>query len=136
MKDCIFCKISKKEAPAKILYEDDLVMAIMEIDPITDGHTIIIPKKDIKNIHHLDSETGKRIMEISKKIAGAIENEFSYDGSMIMGVNGEFQDVPHFHLHVFGRSKKNDIRYIWPKDINKAEEHISECEKRLKKYMG
>lgn len=135
-KDCVFCQIAKHEAPARIIHEDELVIAILDIDPISDGHTIIIPKKDVPDIHSLDSETGKRVMEVTKMLAGAIEKEFGFDGSMIMGVNGLFQDVPHFHLHVFGRNKSNDIKFSYPGNTNSDENHLAKNAIRLREKIG
>lgn len=132
MKPCIFCQIVQYKEPAYIVYEDDLVMAILDIDPISDGHTLIIPKKDIADIHLLDSETGNRVMEVAKTLAGAIEKEFNFDGSMIMAVSGVFQEVPHFHLHVFGRKKTNDIQFNYPKNTNANPKHLAENLSRLK----
>jgi histidine triad (HIT) family protein len=136
MKDCIFCQIANHKAPARIIHEDELVIAVLDIDPISDGHTLIIPKKDISNIHTLDSETGKRVMEVAKMLAGAIEQEFNFDGSMIMEVNGVFQDVPHFHLHVFGRNKSNDIKFSYPKNTNSNDKHLAKNANRLKEKIG
>jgi histidine triad (HIT) family protein len=136
MNSCIFCQITKHEAPAHIVHEDELVMAILDIDPISDGHTLIIPKKDVRDLHSLDSETGKRVMEIAKMLAGAIEQEFEFDGSMIMEVNGAFQEVPHFHLHVFGRNKNNDIEFRYPKNTNSDDEHLGGNAKRLQQLLA
>lgn len=136
MVDCIFCKIATHEAPARIIHEDNLVIAVLDNDPITDGHTLIIPKKDIPDIHSLDSETALRVMEVAKMLAGAIEQEFGFDGSMIMEVNGAFQDVPHFHLHVFGRNKQNDIKFIYPQDTNRDEKYLEKNAIRLREKMG
>ena len=136
MKDCVFCQIANHEAPARIIYEDELVIAILDIDPISDGHTLVIPKKDIPNIHSLDSETGKRVMEVAKMLAGAIEQEFEFEGTMIMEVNGVFQDVPHFHLHVFGRNRNNDIKFSYPENTNSGDEQLAKNANRLKERMG
>ena len=132
MNPCIFCQIAKHEAPAHIVHEDELVMAILDIDPISDGHVLIIPKKDVPDLHSLDSETGQRVMEIAKILAGAIEQEFGFDGSMIMEVNGAFQEVPHFHLHVFGRKKNNDITFRYPKNTNSEKKHLGENADKLR----
>lgn len=136
MKDCLFCQIANHEAPARIIHEDELVIAILDIDPISDGHTLIIPKENIPDIHSLNSETGKRVMEVAKMLAGAIENEFGFEGSMIMGVNGVFQDLPHFHLHVFGRNRNNDIKFSYPKNTNSSGEQLAKNANRLKGIMG
>jgi diadenosine tetraphosphate (Ap4A) HIT family hydrolase len=133
MKDCIFCKIAQHKAAANIVYEDDLVFAFMDIDPITDGHTLVIPKKHIPDIHSLDEKTGSRIMKVSKLLADVIKTEFKFDGIMIMEVNGPFQDVPHFHMHVFGRNKDKDIKINYPPETNKDPKHITKNSIQIKK---
>ena len=135
MKNCVFCQIAKHEAPARIIHEDELVIAVLDINPISDGHTLIIPKKDVPDIHSLDSETGNRVMEVAKMLAGAIEQEFGFNGSMIMAVNGVFQDVPHFHLHVFGRNKSNDIKFSYPENTNSDDEHLAKNAKKLREKI-
>lgn len=58
-------------------------------------------------------------MHAAEQIAGIIENKFSFQGSMTMQVNGVFQEVPHFHMHVFGRNRDNDIAIHYPPKTNK-----------------
>jgi histidine triad (HIT) family protein len=131
MSKCIFCKIANHEIPAHIIFEDDIVMAFLDNDPISDGHTLIIPKKDVMDINSIDSETGKRIIEVAKVISDKIIKEFKFDGTMLMEVNGIFQDVPHFHLHVFGRNKNNDIKFNYPKNTNSDEDHLKRNASRI-----
>jgi len=133
MKSCIFCQIVEYQVPAYMIYEDDIVMAFLDKDPISDGHILIIPKKHFNDLHALDSETAQRVMEVTKKLAGALEKEFKFDGSMIMEVNGAFQVVPHFHLHVFGRNKDNDIQFVYPKGIHSKKDHLYLNAERLKR---
>ena len=132
MEDCIFCKIAKYQADAHIVYEDSTVLAILDTDPISDGHTLIIPKKHVPGIHKLSDEIGTKIMHAAKVLAGIIENTFNYDGIMIMGVSGTFQDVPHFHLHVFGRKKTNDIEMKFPVGTNRDPQHLIENATKIK----
>jgi histidine triad (HIT) family protein len=136
MENCVFCKIVHHEEPAHIIYEDEMVLAILDINPISDGHTLIIPKADIRDIHSLDSMTGQRVMEVARLIAGAIEKEFNFDGSMITEVNGAFQDIPHFHLHIFGRSKENDIHITPPKNNKNTPDDLSKTAVKLKKKLN
>lgn len=132
MNDCVFCKIANHQAPANIVYEDDLVMAIMDIDPISDGHTLVIPKKEIKTLYELDDKTSARVIKVAKMIAIILKKEFQFDGTMIMEVNDCFQDVPHFHLHVFGRNKNNDIKFDYPKEINNSLDFIKENARKIR----
>lgn len=132
MKNCIFCKIVKHEVDSHIIYEDSSVIAVLDIDPITDGHTLVIPKKDIRDISGLDAKTGSCLMNIAKNLASIIERTFEFDGIEIRAVSGYFQDIPHFHLHVFGRNKTNDIKIIYPEGIDNSDKHLTQIEKKIK----
>ena len=69
MRHCIFSKIITRQAPAHIIYEDELFLAFLDIDPISWGYTLVIPKQDILDIHSLDEKTGGQIMHVAKSIA-------------------------------------------------------------------
>lgn len=125
MTDCIFCKIIAGDLPAQVVYEDDAILAILDIDPISDGHTLLLPKGDVKDIYSLDEVTGGKIMSAAKKLTKVIQSKYGYDSMMLMQVNGLSQDHPHFHLHVFGRNKNNDIKILYPTGVDKSPEHLS-----------
>lgn len=93
-------------------------MAFLDIHAISDGHLLVIQKKHIRDIHTLDTETGAEIMKVAKEMSDLLMKSFNHDGIMLMEVNGVFQDVPHFHLHVFGRNKNNDIQFKYPLNSN------------------
>jgi histidine triad (HIT) family protein len=124
MIDCVFCMIAEHNKSAQIVYEDDHIMAFLDNDPISDGHTLIIPKKDIRDIHDLDEITSMHVMSAAKRISNIIKKEFSFDGVTIMANSGHFQDIPHFHLHVFGRNKDKDISIEYPSGINNSPEYL------------
>ena len=136
MTDCYSCKVVKGEIPAHVIYETGLVMAVMSADPITDGNVVIIPKKHIKDIHDLDSETGKEIIEVARLMSDLIRKTFGYDGTTLLENNGAFQDIPHFHMHVFGRHKDNDIEYVWPKGVSNKKEVIEKNFLKLKDKLN
>ena len=115
---CVFYQIARGEVPAHVVYEDDLVFAFLDIDPISLGHTLIIPKVPTKDLYDLDEVTAGRILKIAGKIGQALKEAFGFDGVSIMENNDVFQDVPYFHLHVYGRNKDNDIKVEYP-DISK-----------------
>ena len=107
MKDCIFCKILKKELPAEILFEDEYVLAFPDIAQLAPVHILIIPKEHIPSINDLeDTDAGiniaGRLITVAKKLAR--ENGIADDGYKLLfrvGVNGG-QEVPHIHLHLIG----------------------------------
>jgi len=107
----IFCKIGKKESPAHILYEDGEIMAILDIEPASPGHSLILPKKHFEKITEVPPQTLARIINLSARLAEALVERFGFDGVILHHVSGKkLQDVPHFHLHVYGKNAEEDER--------------------------
>lgn len=100
MNDCIFCKIGRKEIPAKVLYEDDIVIAYLDINPMHSGHTLIIPKDHYKDLDDIDENTITHIYMTAKKIKKLLEEKIDAKGIKLVQNNGILQEVKHFHLHV------------------------------------
>lgn len=124
MDDCIFCKIAQHKKTAHIVYENKYVIAFLDTDPISDGHTLVIPKKNIRDIHDLDDKIGVSLIAVAKVLADVIEKTFKFDGITITTVSRHFQDVPHLHFHIFGRNKNNDIKIAYPPGISKKKQHL------------
>jgi len=102
MADCIFCKIVKGEIPSFKVYEDDTVFAFADINPISDGHTLIIPKKHAENIWEIPADDLAAIHRASKKVADALKSSLNLDGVAVLQLNGRGvnQVVMHYHLHL------------------------------------
>ncbi len=98
--DCIFCKIINGEIPSYTIYEDDTVKAFLDINPNCNGHTLIIPKKHIKDITDIDEITLKQIFKVAQKLKKELENKLHIDGLTLVQNNGYIQEVKHFHLHL------------------------------------
>ena len=105
MDNCIFCKIIKKEIPAKIIYENDYVMAYLDINPISTGHTLVIPKKHFQDLDDIDLDTLSHIFEVAKKIKKLLEERLNAKGIKLVQNNGTLQDVKHYHLHIIPDNK-------------------------------
>ena len=106
--NCIFCKIVAKEIPAKIVYENDYVLAFYDINPITHEHILIIPKKHISSIDHIsddDRDISAALFTAARDIA-KLKN-MQDDGYRIIINNGKAagQEVFHLHLHILGGEK-------------------------------
>lgn len=98
--DCIFCKIINGDIPCLKIYEDDLVLAFLDINPDSDGHTLIIPKKHFTDLDDIDLNTLTRINEVAKKIKKLLEEKLGCDGLSLLQNNGFVQEVKHYHLHL------------------------------------
>lgn len=100
MENCIFCKIINGEIPSKKLYEDDKVIAIMDVNPVVDGHILIIPKKHYDDFNALDDEITLHIHKVAKEIIPVLMDKLGAT-ALTQTVNyGDSQVVKHFHLHL------------------------------------
>lgn len=98
--DCLFCKIAAHKADAKILYENDDVMVILDAFPDTDGHTLVIPKKHYEDIYSIDKEVFAKIMDIGKKYASNLMKKLDKKALTFLINYGDAQVIKHFHLHL------------------------------------
>ena len=99
----IFCRIIMGEIPGKVIYEDELVMVILDVNPRSDGHSLIIPKKHYQDLYDIDNNVLAHIMEVAKKISQLLVEKLGCDGVTLEENNGCVQEVKHFHLHVIPR---------------------------------
>jgi histidine triad (HIT) family protein len=102
---CIFCRIVQKKVPASYVYEDAKVMAFLDIKPLNEGHTLIIPKAHYENIFDIPQELNAYLHGIIKQVAIAVKKATNSDGISIIQQNGKAanQDVPHLHAHIIPR---------------------------------
>lgn len=108
--DCIFCKIASGEIPSKKLYEDELVIVIMDINPTVDGHILIIPKKHYTDYMELDDEITSHIFNIAKEMGKKLINKLNVKSVTLLINYGDDQKVKHYHLHLlpdFGTTDKS-----------------------------
>lgn len=115
--DCIFCKIINGEIPSYTIFEDDLIKCFLDVNPSSNGHLLIIPKKHIKDLDDMDSNTFNHIFEIAKNMKKLLEDKLNIDGVTLIQNNGLIQEVKHFHLHLkpYYKSKtsKMDIKDVY-----------------------
>ncbi|XJZ28113.1 HIT family protein [Bacillota bacterium Lsc_1132] len=110
MSNCIFCKIVNGEIPAAKVYENEHILAFMDISQVTKGHTLVIPKIHKENLFELTPEMARNLFEAVPAIANALKAEFNPVGLNAVNNNGEQagQSVFHFHLHLIPRYGKGD----------------------------
>ncbi len=110
----IFAKILHGEVPAAFVYQDELVSAFMDVQPITPGHVLVIPNREVATLSELDETTATHLWRIGHRIALALKNStLSCEGVNLLLADGERagQDIPHLHLHIFPRFKDDDFEW-------------------------
>ena len=109
---CVFCKIIKGEIPSKKIYEDDDVLAILDVSQATLGHTLVLPKKHYENLFSIENNDYLKVMEKVKMLAKAITSALNASGCNILNNCGELagQSVMHFHVHIIPRYENDDLK--------------------------
>jgi histidine triad (HIT) family protein len=108
----IFSKIIAREIPAHIVYEDELVIAFLDIVQATKGHTLVVPKAEYSDIFDVPEDLLLRVMSVAQKVSKAISVAFQPEGMNILSNNGAVagQTVFHFHLHLIPRYQREEIK--------------------------
>ena len=116
MEDCIFCKIASGKIPSARVYEDDDVIAFMDIGPISDGHTLVVPKFHCEWLHECPPEILGKLSGCLSRIAGAVQEAMGSEGYNVLCNNGRAagQLVAHVHFHVIPRNSGDGVMAKWP----------------------
>lgn len=104
----IFCKIIKGEISGKKVFEDDIVMVIMDVNPVSNGHCLVIPKVHYQDLYDIDIKTLNHILKIARDVSKILMEKLSCDGVTLVQNNGSIQEVKHFHLHLIPKYEGKD----------------------------
>ena len=116
MDDCIFCKLANGIFLTNTLYEDEDFRVILDIEPATKGHALILPKKHYANIFELPEEYAGKVYKVAKNMAGKMQDALGFDGFNVLQNNGEAagQTVFHFHMHLIPRYNNDNAGLDMP----------------------
>jgi histidine triad (HIT) family protein len=119
---CIFCAIIEGRAPAEVVFEDEETLAFMDINPANPGHTLVIPKRHVRNIYDLDEQTAAAVMRTAVRVAQAIRRALQPDGMNLVQSNERAggQDIFHFHMHLIPRWYGDGLRLARPPEIRRT----------------
>lgn len=120
MADCIFCEILSGESPASFTYQDDTVVAFMDVQPITHGHMLVVPREHAVLMSELNETAALRTFRVARKLGGVARRTLGASGVNLFVADGEvaFQDVPHFHVHVIPRYPNDGFGLTFPNNYD------------------
>jgi histidine triad (HIT) family protein len=115
MTDCVFCKIRDGHIPSMKVFEDDRTLAFMDINPLSPGHCLVIPKAHAATLFEADMEDLHAVIATAQQVARAIREALAPDGLNMLQANGAaaFQSVLHFHLHLIPRWANDGKGFDW-----------------------
>ncbi len=116
VKDCVFCKIVAGQIPVTKVFEDDVVLAFLDIGPVSDGHTLVVPKQHFEKLHDCHAELLSQVGSRLGKIASAVVAGMNCDGYNVLCNNGRAagQLVDHLHFHIIPRNLGDGVFDRWP----------------------
>ncbi len=114
MNDCVFCKIVAGEIPSEVLYQNQQVVAILDINTIHFGHALVVPRIHFRDFLELDPACYSDLLKAARVVSAALVEELGLEGFNIFSNNGRIagQSVFHFHLHITPRYKDDNIRFV------------------------
>jgi histidine triad (HIT) family protein len=114
--DCLFCKMVAGEIPVTKIYEDEVVLSFLDIGPISDGHTLVIPKQHFDKLHECPAELLGQVFTRIGKVAGAVATAMNSDGYNLLCNNGRAagQLIEHLHFHIVPRNIGDGLFNRWP----------------------
>ena len=114
--DCIFCKMVAGQIPVTKIYEDEVALAFLDIGPLSDGHTLVIPKQHFEKLHECPAEILGQVASCLGKIARSVTKSVNSDGYNLLCNNGRAagQLVEHLHFHIIPRNAGDGVFGRWP----------------------
>ena len=114
--ECVFCEIIRGEALVSLTYQDDTVVAFMDVQPITHGHMLVVPREHAVLMTDINETAAMRTFRVARKLADVVRRTLGASGVNLVVMDGEaaFQDVPHFHVHVIPRYPNDGFGLTFP----------------------
>jgi histidine triad (HIT) family protein len=128
----LFCRIVSGEVPATIVYEDENAIAILDHRPLFPGHTLLIPREHVETLGDLPAQLVGPYFSASQLLARAIEAAMNAEGTFVAMNNRVSQSVPHLHVHVVPRRRKDGLKgFFWPRTKYKGDEEMQEVRRKI-----
>jgi histidine triad (HIT) family protein len=123
MTSCLFCKIAAGEVSARLVFEDEISIAFLDHRPVFPGHCLLIPKAHFETLSDLPTSLVGPFFQNAQLLARAVENALEAHGTFVAMNNRVSQSVPHLHVHVVPRRRKDGLRgFFWPRYPYKSDQ--------------
>lgn len=134
--DCLGCKLANGMVPTHVIHEDEWTTCILDIAPLNEGHMLILPKKHVLELDELDELTAAAIMKMSGKISRTLKEIYQPDGITVIQNGGKFNDLSHYHMHVFPRFEGDGFSWLEPEDPNNNKDRLEETKWRIINHLN
>lgn len=133
MAACTFCEIVAGERPAHVVLDDEAAVAFLDVRPLFPGHTLLVPRQHVETLPDLPADQLEPLFGRAQRLARAMEEVLGAAGSFVAMNNRVSQSVPHLHVHVVPRNRKDGLRgFFWPRTGYDHDDHAAEVAERLR----
>ena len=130
--NCLFCRIVSGEVPATLVYVDDNSAAFLDHRPLFHGHTLLVPREHVETLVELPQKLVGPFFETAQLLARVVEHAMEAEGTFVAMNNRVSQSVPHLHIHVVPRRKKDCLKgFFWPRTKYKDEEEMKDVQRKI-----
>ena len=130
---CVFCRILAGEVPAAMVLEDELTVAFLDARPLFPGHVLVIPRQHVVTLTDLPEELLQPLFGAVQRVAAALPVALEAEGTFVAENNVVSQSVPHLHVHVVPRRRKDGLRgFFWPLTRYGSDEEMEAVAKRIR----
>ncbi len=134
---CAFCDIVSGETPAYVVYEDEVSLAFLDKRPLFPGHCLLVPRQHIGTLVDLDIDLVQPLFVNARMLAAAVELAMSAEGTFVAINNKVSQSVPHLHIHIVPRKRKDGLKgFFWPRNPYRDEAHMREVQDAIKSALA
>ena len=129
---CLFCRIVSGEVPATVVYEDNNAIAFLDHRPLFHGHTLLVPREHVETLDELPQKLVGPFFEAAQTLTRAVEHAMNAEGTFVAMNNRVSQSVPHLHIHIVPRRKKDGLKgFFWPRTKYKDEEEMKVVQRKI-----
>src|SRR5215218_4539954 len=129
---CLFCRIVSGELPATIVYEDKYSVAFLDHRPLFHGHTLLVPREHVETLGELSPKIVGPYFEAAQLLSRVVESAMDAEGTFVAMNNRVSQSVPHLHVHVVPRRRKDGLKgFFWPRTKYKGEEEMKAVQRKI-----
>ncbi len=130
--NCLFCRIVSGEVPATLVYVDENAVAFLDHRPLFHGHTLLVPRQHVETLVDLPQALVGPFFEAAQSLARAVQHAMKAEGTFVAMNNRVSQSVPHLHVHVVPRRKKDGLKgFFWPRTKYKDEEEMKVVARKI-----
>ncbi|GIK40355.1 MAG: HIT family protein [Chloroflexota bacterium] len=130
---CAFCKIIRGEERGYVVFEDETSLAFLDRRPLFPGHCLLVPKAHYQTLNDLPSELIAPLFANTRLLAQAVEQGLDAEGTFVAINNRVSQSVPHLHIHIVPRRKKDGLKgFFWPRSKYESETAILEVQQKIR----